>query len=119
MSLKEDIADRADIVRLVDAFYERVRVDDLLSPVFAHVNWTAHLPVMHNFWSSLVFGDGSYNGNPFARHKDLAIGAVHFERWLFLFTQTIDELFEGPRASEVKQRASNIAGVFKYKMGLG
>jgi hemoglobin len=118
MSTKPDITDRADVIHLVNSFYEKVKADDLLAPVFAHLNWPAHLPVMYDFWNSLIFGDRTYNGNPFAKHKDLVIEGLHFDRWLLLFYATLDEHFAGPRAIEVKHRATSIAGVFKYKMGL-
>jgi hemoglobin len=111
-----DITDRQDIIRLVNAFYEKVKGDGLLHPVFAHVDWPAHLPVMYNFWSSILFGDRSYDGSPFQKHMHLAIGAEHFEQWLKLFNQTVDGFFEGPSADEIKDRAKSIAGVFQYKL---
>lgn len=115
---KEDIQTRADVVRLVNSFYEKVKSDELLSPVFAHVDWPAHLPIMYNFWCSLLFGDQTYAGNPFMRHKGLSIDGAHFTRWLALFTETMDQEFVGERASELKQRAQSIAGVFQHKLGL-
>jgi hemoglobin len=113
-----DILDRKDIIFLVDSFYERVRADQQLGPVFLHVDWPHHLPVMYNFWCSIVFGDQSYDGNPFQKHKHLAIGAAHFQQWLALFTATVDEHFEGFNANEIKARAASIAGVFQHKLGL-
>jgi len=115
---KEDIATRADVIRLVDNFYDKVRRDELLSPVFAHVDWPAHLPTMYNFWCSLLFGDQTYSGNPFMRHKNLPIDSEHFTKWLALFIETVDEEFAGDRASELKQRAQSIAGVFQHRLGL-
>jgi hemoglobin len=115
---RDDIATRADVIRLVDSFYEKVKGDELLSPVFAHVDWPSHLPTMYNFWSSLLFGDQTYSGNPFMHHKGLAIGQAHFARWLALFIETVDERFAGDKASEIKLRAQSIAGVFQYKLGL-
>src|SRR5690606_7509111 len=112
----KDIQTREDIQLLVDAFYEKVQYDDLLSPVFSHVDWPHHLPVMYNFWSSLLLGDRSYQGNPFQKHQSLAIGKAHFAAWLRLFTLTIDEHFEGAVATEAKERAQSIAGMFQYKL---
>jgi hemoglobin len=66
----------------------------------------------------LVFGDQSYSGNPFMRHKDLLIDRNHFERWLALFIETVDQMFEGKQASEIKQRAQSIATLFQHRMGL-
>lgn len=113
-----DIKTRADIELLVNQFYERVKQDALLAPIFSQVDWPHHLPVMYNFWSSMLLGDQSYHGNPFQKHTHLAIGSVHFARWVELFSETVDENFQGFKADEAKSRALSIAGVFQYKLGL-
>jgi hemoglobin len=117
-SAKGDIATRADVISLVDNFYYKVKSDELLSPVFAHVDWPGHLPKMYNFWCSLLFGDQTYSGNPFMQHKSLPIESAHFTKWLALFIETVDEKFAGDRASELKHRAHSIAGVFQHRLGL-
>lgn len=114
----KEITEREDIVLMVNNFYEKVKKDDLLGPVFAHVDWPNHLPVMYKFWSSMLLGEQSYQGNPFQKHVGLPISAAHFERWLELFHQTIDENFTGDSAIEAKDRARSIAGVWQYKLGL-
>jgi hemoglobin len=116
--VKNDILQRRDIQVLVDKFYEKVNADPLLGPVFSHVNWPHHLPVMYDFWSSLLLGDQSYRGNPLQKHLRLNIERAHFNRWLALFEETVDAHFEGEKAEEVKTRAQAIAGVFQFKMGL-
>jgi hemoglobin len=116
--MKKDIEARADIDLLVNQFYNKVNRDTLLAPVFSHVDWPHHLPIMYNFWSSILLGDQSYQGNPFQKHVHLGISAAHFGRWLDLFTATVDENFGGVKAEETKVRARNIAGVFQHKMGL-
>ncbi len=116
--MQKDIKSRADIELLVNQFYNKVNQDVLLAPVFSHVDWPHHLPIMYNFWSSMLLGDQSYQSNPFQKHIHLAINATHFNRWLELFTQTVDEHFAGFKADEVKSRAQSIAGVFQHKMGL-
>ncbi len=116
-----DITTEADVKRLVDAFYEKVNADELLSPVFngvAHVDWAHHLPVMYTFWSSVLLGTASYHGRPFPKHLALPVGREHFDRWLQLFTGTVDALFEGDKAEEAKMRGYSIAQVFQYRMGL-
>ena len=117
-TLRKDIIDKSDIISLVDFFYAKVRKDELLAPVFHHVDWPQHLPTMYNFWSSMLLGDQTYQGNPFQKHVHLAIDSSHFNRWLQLFTQTVDEHFEGFKADEVKSRAQSIAGVWQHKMEL-
>ena len=116
--MKNDIANRQDIQLLVDNFYEKVQADELLAPVFSHVNWPHHLPIMYDFWSSMLLGDQTYRGNPFQKHLPLPIQPRHFERWLALFRQTVKENFSGEKADEVVLRAESIAGVFQHRMGL-
>lgn len=116
--MKTDIKTREDIMRLVDSFYAKVQKDELLAPVFSHVNWPHHLPIMYNFWSSMLLGDQSYRGNPFQKHLPLPIDTQHFGRWLALFRETVDEHFEGEKASEALMRAESIAGIFQVRMGL-
>jgi hemoglobin len=115
-----DITSRADIERLVDAFYERVRADDLLGPIFddvARTDWAKHLPKMYEFWQSVLFGVSGFRGNPLQIHRDLArrvpLGEKEFGRWLDLFHETVDTTFSGPRAEDVKLRALRIAAVMQ------
>lgn len=114
----KDLINRQDIILLIDCFYEKVKTDELLASKFSHLDWQKHLPIMYNFWSSMLLGDQSYQGNPFQKHNALSIDAAHFDRWLKLFTQTVDEHFIGAKAEEIKSRAQSIAGVWQHKMGL-
>jgi hemoglobin len=116
--LKHDILKRDDIKILVDRFYDKVKDDSLLGPVFNHVDWPHHLPIMYDFWSSMLLGDQTYRGNPLQKHMHLAIDKNHFDQWLLLFNQTVDENFQGEKAEEVKMRAQSIAGIFQLKMGI-
>lgn len=120
-TMKRDIETEEDVKLLVDTFYAHVNEDGLLAPVFnnvAKVNWQHHLPVMYNFWSSLLFGSMAYKGQPFPKHTRLPIKQEHFGRWVILFTQTIEELFEGVKAEEAKYKAKSIARIFQMRMGL-
>lgn len=116
--MKPDIEERDDIIILVDKFYESVKADPLLAPVFNHVNWTTHLPIMYSFWSSMLLGEQTYRGNPLQRHLHLPISRQHFSQWIVLFDKTVDDNFEGEKAAEIKTRAHAIAGVFQSRMGL-
>jgi hemoglobin len=118
---KKDIETEADIKLLIDTFYDNVNNDELLSPVFndfAQIDWQQHLPVMYSFWSTVLFGSMAYKGQPFPKHLRLPIEKQHFSRWIALFTQTVEDLFEGTKASEAKQKAASIAQIFQMKMGL-
>jgi len=121
MTDMSDLTDRADIVRLVDAFYGRVRADAILRPIFdgiARVDWALHLPKMYDFWESVLFGRAAFKGNPLAVHRELArrapLTSTEFSRWLQLFHASVDELFVGSCADEAKSRASRIALVMQH-----
>ena len=115
-----DIHNKADIKLFVDAFYAKVRIDPILGGVFAaripNNHWASHLERMYSFWHTILFGKSDYRGNPFAKHEQLPIQARHFERWISLFSETIDELFIGIKAEEVKMRAVKIGAVFQAKL---
>jgi hemoglobin len=116
-----DIETRADIEVLVNAFYTRVRADELLGPIFdgvARVDWDEHLPKMYDFWELVLFGSSRFKGNPLAAHRALArqtpLGGREFGRWIELFHTTVDELFAGAVADEARLRALRIAAVMQH-----
>lgn len=114
-----DIQDITSIKLLVDEFYTRVRLDGLLGPVFADVikdDWQPHLDKMYAFWNAALFGVPGFKGNPFAKHAPLPISDDHFNRWLELFIQTVDDHFTGPMADDVKNRANLMAVMFMSKL---
>lgn len=120
---KQDIQSAADIEQLVGQFYGRVRQDALLGPIFdgvAQVDWAHHIPRLVGFWSTILLDWEQYRGNPVVPHLTLGrktpIRLVHFERWLALFVQTVDELFAGDRAEQAKIRAQSIAVVLQSKL---
>lgn len=114
-----DITTDADICCIVDAFYGDITDDPLLGRFFAPIDLPAHLPKMYTFWSSVVFQTGAYRGRPFDAHVDLpGLEAGHFERWLARFEATVDAHYSGAAATQMKQRARQIATVFQLKLGL-
>jgi hemoglobin len=115
---RKDIITREDVKTLVNGFYDKVKTDELIGPVFSHVDWPNHLPVMYDFWASILLGDQSYRGNPFQKHLPLPLERRHFDRWLKLFTETVHENFTGEKAKEALDRAQSIAGIFQHRMGL-
>lgn len=121
--MKKDIDTRADIELLVTAFYDKVREDETLAFIFtdiAKVKWEKHLPIMFDFFENMLFYTGTYKGNPMIAHKHLdemfPLTAKHFERWYFLFSTTVNELFAGKKAGLVKKRAKRIATVMQLKI---
>ncbi len=121
--MKTDIKDRRDIELLINTFYEKVKMDSSIGFFFTEVvkvNWDKHLPVMYDFWESIVFHTDTYDGNPMEKHIDLnkksPMKMEHFQRWMQLFNETVDELFEGAKSDLIKQRAISIATLMQIKI---
>ncbi len=121
--MKKDITSKADIEMLVNRFYDKVKVDDLIGYFFTkvvQVNWDKHLPVMYRFWDNALFFTGVYEGKPLEIHEHLnqlsPLSVEHFQRWNELFTQTVDELFEGEKATLAKDRSISISTVMQLKI---
>ncbi|MHA6289343.1 group III truncated hemoglobin [Maricaulis sp. CAU 1757] len=114
--------DRALVSDLVDTFYGHVRTDPMLGPVFAGAvgdDWGPHLDTMKRFWGAMVFQDGGYDGRPMPAHMRLKaqISPAHFERWLALFEQALDEIGAGDRATHLfLERARRIAASFQLHL---
>jgi len=103
--------DEPMIARLVDAFYQRVRLDPLIGPVFAAriSDWGPHPEQMKLFWSSVALMSGVYHGRPMPNHLPLPVDARHFDRWLELFEATAAEVCPPPAAAHFIERARRIA----------
>lgn len=99
---------------LVDRFYQGVRADEVLGPVFEqelHGRWEQHMPRMYAFWGKILLGSGQFQGNVFGKHMALSgINPEHFRRWLTLFRRTVRELFAEQPEAEILAVADNIAG---------
>jgi len=98
---------------LVDAFYDRVRADAELGPIFndAIGDWPEHLEKLTAFWSSVMLTSGRYKGQPVpahVKHKSRITPAL-FDRWLALWTRTTDELMAPEEAAALQDRANRIA----------
>ncbi|MDQ3110343.1 MAG: group III truncated hemoglobin [Bacteroidota bacterium] len=114
-----EITTLEEVRMLVDAFYGKVQKDDLLSGIFNAVienRWPEHLEKMYRFWQTVLLDEHTYYGSPFPPHAGLPIGKLHFERWITLFYETIDEHFKGEKANEAKTRAAKMAEMFLYKI---
>ena len=118
----EDIENRKDVEFLVNEFYAKVLKDKKIGYFFneiAHIDWSKHFPIMYDFWETILFDTMKYKGNPMTKHivlsKKEPMTSEHFERWLLLWNQTVNENFKGNRASEAIKRAKMIAELMKYK----
>jgi len=113
---RPDLDRREHIARMVRDFYRDVAMDDLLGPVFetAGVDWSVHIPKLVDFWAWQLLGDRSYGArNPLRAHEPVHARTPFtpemYERWLQLFTATVDEGFAGPHAETAKGRARRMA----------
>jgi hemoglobin len=95
----------------VHSFYDRVRADPLLGPVFAAriADWPPHLAHMCAFWSSVVLMTGRYHGRPMQAHAQLPVDVHHFDRWLVLFEETAQDVCPPAAAALFIEKAQMIA----------
>lgn len=115
-----DDLNRDDIVRLVDAFYDKVQADAVLGPVFnaAVHDWPEHKATLVKFWSSVALGSREYRGNPMAAHRPHPIIDAHFGHWLALWQNTAREVLGEAKAERMYQYARRIAQSLRYGLGL-
>lgn len=123
MEVKKDIETRADIEHLIQRFYEKVLIDEQIGFIFtdiAKIDLKNHLPHLFDFWENILLTPNGYKRNVLKVHLDLnkkaKLSTAHFERWLDLFSATIDELFEGITANSAKNKALSIATVMQTKL---
>ncbi|MEO6069097.1 MAG: group III truncated hemoglobin [Chitinophagaceae bacterium] len=121
MTQKHDILNVEDVKNLVDTFYGKVREDELIGPIFNEKlegRWPEHLAKLTTFWQTILIGEHTYFGTPFPPHSQLPIDSHHFDRWIQLFGETVDNLFKGETADEAKSRAGKMSEMLQYKLRL-
>jgi hemoglobin len=123
---KRDIESRDDIVRMLELFYSKAFRDELIGRFFIEVvplDLETHIPIIADFWESIVFGARGYKKNVMEVHQHIhhlsAIKKEHLDRWVQLFTTTVAELHEGNKAELMKQRARSIATLMDIKLNHG
>lgn len=113
---RPDLADRAAVEALLRRFYGRALVDEVLDGPFTELRrqgLDSHIPVMADFWETVLFRTGRYRGSAFDVHRTIhqahPLTAERFERWLTLWNATVDEMHRGPVADQAKLHAGRIA----------
>ncbi len=111
-----DLDSPANVGRFVDLFYQRMLADEELAPIFldvAAIDLDVHLPHIKDYWRKLLLGEESYRRHTMNIHRQLhgkrALTPADFDRWLALFTRTVDDYFAGERAERAKRVAAAIA----------
>jgi hemoglobin len=111
----KQIESRNDVKFLVDSFYEKVVKDDVIGPFFINLDFDKHLPKMVNFWAFVLLDEAGYTTDVTAKHSHMRLKPEHFDRWLGLFNETVDEHFTGEKAELAKQRAFLVGWTIKSK----
>ena len=98
----KQIESSQDVEFLVNQFYLKVKNDAMIGFFFKdimNVNCDLHLPKMYQFWESLLLGKSTYKGNTMAKHfpinKMAAMEKSHFDHWLKIWMETVDDTFKG------------------------
>ncbi|MCW5909988.1 MAG: group III truncated hemoglobin [Cyclobacteriaceae bacterium] len=115
----KDIQALDDIRLLVNSFYDKAREDDLLKDIFNNIiqnRWPEHLEKMYRFWQTVLLEEHTYFGSPFLPHAHLPVEKEHFDRWLKLFYETVDEHFSGEKAERAKWQGERMAEMFLSKI---
>lgn len=111
--IQDDQIDEAALERLIPAFYDRVRADAEIGPLFnaAVDDWAVHLDKLVAFWSSVMLTSGRYKGSPMAAHLEhkAAITPAMFDRWLAIWADTSNEMMAPGAAAALQAKAGRIA----------
>ena len=118
---REALPGADDIARLVDAFYDKVRADPVIGPIFNEAvhDWPEHKRLLTSFWCSVVLKAQTYRGNPMRAHRPRPIQAQHFDHWLALWRETTAELLPEAEAETMVAFAERIGQSLRYGLGLG
>ncbi len=108
-----DIESREDIAHLVTTFYDKIKIEPTLGPIFIRAihDWPTHIEHLTDFWQSQLLFNKRFRGNPAEAHVKVdkaeghSITPEHFGLWMNLWFETIDELFEGEIAERAKRNA--------------
>jgi hemoglobin len=117
--VKKDISTLKDIQFLVDRFYEAVRTDPFIGPIFnarLEGRWEMHHRKLYRFWHTILLRRPDYFGDPVSIHFSLNLNEEHFKRWLQLWNRSVEEYFEGEIAERAKLRGSTMAAAFLSKI---
>ncbi|TKX30463.1 truncated hemoglobin Ctb [Campylobacter estrildidarum] len=118
--MKFDTINQENIATLMEIFYEKIRKDENLGPIFnkaigtSNEQWKEHKAKIGNFWAGMLLGKGDYNGQPLKKHLDLPpFPQEFFEIWLKLFEESLNKIYNEEIKNMILQRANMIASHFQ------
>jgi hemoglobin len=124
--MKNDIETREELEEILKIFYKKAFADELIGYFFTEVvplDLKTHIPVIANFWESIVFNKPNYRKNVMEVHQHIhhlsKIQKEHLDRWVKIFTETLDENFAGAKTELMKHRARSIATLMDIKLNHG
>lgn len=108
------------IKNLVTHFYQKIRRDEVLGPIFndvAKVDWDHHIPLICQFWNSIMLKTNEYHSNAYRKHvilgEKIALTEAHFSRWLMLFGEEAVKYLPMQEAHLIVKKAHMIAESLK------
>lgn len=121
--MKKDIETREDIEHLIKAFYQKLQADDLIGFIFTEVialDLETHIPMICDFWESVLLHNPLYKGNVMHKHMDLdqkvRLLPEHFDRWGALFLKEIHNHHEGTVTDELIKRVETMLPFMRFKV---
>lgn len=121
-----DIETRDDLQHIITVFYEQLLTDPIIGFFFTdlvQLDLDKHIPKIADFWAFQLLGEKNYRGNVFEAHLKLhrqaAMTADHFHRWVFVLHSSIDRLYAGPVAEAMKLKAAMIAKKMQQALASG
>ena len=121
--MKSDISTKSELTQIVNNFYDKAINDEVIGHFFTDVmqlDLETHLPKIVNFWASILLGETGYRENVMLKHLQLheisPLEKKHFDQWLLLWSQTINDNYRGEKAELAVQRANDIALLMQHKI---
>lgn len=112
--------DQESILKLMDIFYDKIRKNEKLGPIFNNAigtdnqSWQEHKKKIGNFWMGMLLGEGNYTGQPLKAHLELPpFPKDFFEIWLELFNESLKNIYKDDITNIILQRAQMIARHFQ------
>ena len=102
------------IAKMVAAFYQKVRTDDLIGPMYPDGDWEGSEERLRDFLKFRLLGDPTYTfkrGHPRLRmrHVGFSIGEAERDRWVALMSAAMVE-------SEVPESSRALLDTFFFQV---